>query len=283
MKKLLSALALSMLALTACKSNSSESPDLTPYQDDRGDVATRQTQDMMDVAVKFEEKIKVKEVIMSPLDPDAEAEQYLDEGSLAEYVISGSGVIVSNNKADNTSVILTAWHVCDRYPVGYKVDGWFSTLEVVDDEQIIVTNNMKRVKILEVLYRDKDTDVCAVRAGRAFEHAAKLAPRMPPRGAPVTVVGAPLGEWGKYLVSTSDGKYFGTTSFDIMLGIDSRDPTRMNDFAYYGFAGVGGFSGSGVFYKGKLIGLMTAGSWDYEHASYGPSLEDVKWAVEQSR
>ncbi len=259
---------------------------LSPYNDGEGDKEATYAQSLMRDTVKFEERLKIKitpsvDPIFVDLGDDSDGKP--PEPKVVDLVSSGSGIIISNNKEDNTSVIFTAWHVCDRYPVGFKVDGMGATLEVVGDEQLVITNDLREVKILEILYKDKETDVCAVKAAHAFKDHAEIATKMPPRGAIVAVVGAPQGSWGRDLVSMSDGRYFGKTTIQVKLGKSDTEPTFMIGFAYYGFAGVGGYSGSGVFYKGKLIGLMTAGSTEYEHACYGPTVDALIWAKSQTR
>lgn len=312
MKKLLIALS---IILTSCATTS---PRKTPYTDNRGDKDAAYAQSLMRNAVKFEERLRVKMIQpelpvlpVLPEDPDAPADPAdpedpdappADEAhkakkltelvrsadqegdqELEEFTVSGSGVIVSNNKKNNTSVILTAWHVCDRFPVGFKVEGLFDTIEVVEEDQVVIASNMQDVKITKVLYKDKKTDTCVVEANHAFDHDADLADKMPPRGAMAQVVGAPLGEWGKFLVSMSDGRYLGSTTIQVLAGITDTIPTHMPDFAYYSFAGAPGYSGSGVYYDGKLVGLMTAGSDGYEHASYGPSVDALEWALQQAK
>jgi hypothetical protein len=242
----------------------------TPYSDDRGDLDADYAQSIMRNAVKIEESITVRST------PYGGTAEDIEERKMSS---SGSGVIVATDEQKGTSKVLTAWHVCDRYPVGYKVEGLFSDLEVIKDTQEVISASNKRIKILSYLYRDKDSDICVIEIDHAFKYHAEFASEMPPRGAVVSVVGAPLGEWGKFMVSMQDGRYFGLTTIEVVAGIDDEEPTTMTDFAYYGFAGVGGYSGSGVYYKGKLIGLHTAGAGRYEHASYGPALDDITWAV----
>lgn len=248
----------------------------TPYEDDRGDRDARYAQSIMKNAVKFEETATV---LITPTIVGDDA----PTPKMTNMVSSGSGVVVSVNERAGTSNVLTAWHVCDRYPIGYRQEDIFATYEVIEDEQVVITPDQKRIEVLGVLYRDKATDVCMVKVKYVFASYAELATEMPPRGATVHVVGAPLGEWGNFLVSMAEGRFFGYTDIKVLVGLDDEDATDMPDFAYYGFAGVGGYSGSGVYYRGKLIGLHTAGANRYEHASYGPALDALKRAMREAK
>jgi S1-C subfamily serine protease len=263
MKKLLIALSLLLSSCAAVK---------TPYTDSRGDREAAYAQRLMNNAVKFEETVTVLITDFAEGAP-----------SIAGMKSSGSGVVVGVNEGEGTSTILTAWHVCDRYPVGLKQEDLFQSYEVIEDEQVVITPDQKRIPVLKVVYSSKAADTCMVKVKHVFASHAEFADQMPPRGAQVQVVGAPLGQWGDFLVSMAEGRFFGYTDIDVVAGIQDTSATHMEGFAYYGFAGVGGYSGSGIYYKGKLIGLHTAGSTRYEHASYGPALKELQRAVKEAK
>jgi hypothetical protein len=263
--------ALGLSACNACGGNMPETQ--TPYTNSKGDPDAEYAQSLMRNTVKFEEKLHVK--ISDDTDP-----KFSDE---FDATVAGSGVVIARDKDSALSAIATAWHVCDRYPVGYKESILWFHLEVVSDVQRVLTVDGQQLEIIDVLYQDKPTDVCVVEVAKHFDSEADIADEMPPIGAFVQVVGAPEGTWGKYNVAMQDGRYFGTMDIDVPLGRTADEkPTRLIDFGYYGFAGVGGYSGSGVYYKGKLIGLHTAGSNGYEHASFGPTILDLKRALKRA-
>lgn len=242
-----------------------------PYNDSRGDADAFYAQSLMSNTVLIRE------------DYWLEAEGLLAQTvSVSEpMTIVGSGVVVESNLKSKKSIVLTAWHVCSKLPVGYTATSTFGTVKVVRDEQYVQAIDSKRLNILKTLYLDKNSDTCVIEVDGFLPGKARLANEMPPRGALVDVVGAPEGKWGYYLAALQSGRYFGLTEIDIPFR-DDQSVTKMKDFAYYGFAGTKGFSGSGVYYKGRLIGLMTARSPNYEHASFGPSLKHIKQAMSKS-
>ncbi len=267
-------LVLILMALSACNTGCYTTIK-NVYNDTRGDADAEYIQPLMRTAVKVEDTLKVK---FTPNDVFAS----VSEGQETEVKQSGSGVVVAVSKRKGTSAILTAWHVCDTYEKGFKVNNLFGTLEVVEGVQNVITIEDKKIPVSKYLYRNKDRDVCLLEVKYEFDGAAKIATSMPPRGAYVDIVGSPMGIWDEYLVSSQSGRYFGTTDIEIIMGRDDKEPTKLKNFAYYGFAGVGGYSGSGIFYRGKLVGLLSAGSTRYEHAAYGPTFKDLQIALKVS-
>ncbi len=265
MKKLL--LVLMAVGLTSCATALAN----TPYDDSRGDPQAEYAQSLMKNAVKFEETISV----------EADPKMLGLPNITFDVRYVGSGVVVDRNDGNGKSLIMTAWHVCDHMVVGTTKEDKVATYKILKDKQQIITVTEEKLDF-RVLYRNKNTDTCVVETSHTFPSEAVLADQMPPRGAYVSVVGAPEGNWGEYLVSMEDGRYFGLTTIRVPLA-DDDEPTVMKDFAYYGTAGVGGYSGSAVYYRGELIGLHTAGSTDYEHASYGPPVNYLKDALEEAK
>lgn len=256
MKKLLLPL---FILLAACSCVSSTQ---TPYTNSKGDPDAEYAQNLMKSTVKFVEKITVV-----PVNPDGSV------GSEITGYSSGSGVVIDEDPKLGVSRIMTAWHVCNHRQVGDSIDTMFATLKITGDSPYITTIDGQDIDF-EVLVMDKAHDLCVVEVNHHFPGHATLASEMPPRGAFVSVVGAPEGNWGNYLVSMSDGRYLGLTEIDVSLG--EGKATHFTNYGYYGFAGVGGYSGSPIYYRGKLIGIMTAGSGNYEHACYGPTLDALK-------
>ncbi len=256
-----------LLVLTACSCTSGTQ---TPYNSNPRDPNAAYAQPLMDATVKFEEEITVAPLV----------DGVVDEAQVFTGYTSGSGVVIDKNVELGTSRILTAWHVCDHMEVGEEISEFFFTLKVLQDRQYVITVDGQQLDF-EVLHADRSTDICVVEVYHEFPSYAKLADEMPERGSYVAVVGAPEGNWGWYLASMSDGRYFGLTEIDVAM--DEKTTIHYTNYGYYGFAGVGGYSGSGIFYNGKLIGLMTAGSNGFEHAAYGPTLVAIRNALNKAK
>lgn len=273
MKKLL--LPLLLFVFSACQSNPNVNCCRTPYDDPRGDRDAAYSQAVMKNTVKIREDLTVQDV-SRPSSPDTP----VSEGTFDTW-FSGSGVVVKVDRVKEKSIILTAWHVCDSYSVGHTEVGLFATFKVVKESQVVVTVDNEELNF-DVVYRDKDSDICLISVDEVLPSAARLADAMPPRGSFVDVVGSPKGTWGNYLVSMSRGQYFGLISIDVVLGKEEEPATKFKNFAYYGFAGIGGYSGSGIYYRGELVGIHTAGDQEYEHASYGPTITTIKKALKKA-
>lgn len=247
----------------------------SPYTAPEGDADAAYIQPLMDSSVKIEETVKVK------FTPNSLGlELGLEEG-VDNFQVSGSGVVVESSSTANKSLVFTAWHVCDTYKIGHKAEDILGTYEVIESNQQVVTPAEEKIDIYKKAYLDKNTDTCVIIVKEYLPNHVDLADKMPPRGAFVDVVGAPEGNWGKYVVSSQRGRYQGLMNINVWLGNGDTKATSLKEFAYYGFAGVGGFSGSGIFYKGKLIGLHTAGSTRFEHSSFGPTVHQLKQAYKK--
>jgi len=186
---------------------------------------------------------------------------------------TGSGTVIAVRWDGKSSLILTAHHVCtNSYDVG----------DVVVYDRFVITSTVKKLVTFDgdemdvrVLHEDRDNDLCVMEADGKAGLVAPLTSYYPPLGASVYTAGAPSGQWGK-----------GTAN--IVMGIFSG--VVEEDISYSGYVGkkflqcsiptIGGMSGSSIYYRGKVIGVLVAGHTSYEHLMYGPGPGVTKKAVE---
>lgn len=182
-------------------------------------------------------------------DSDAiEAESLLDSTVVVKVtgpaVGFGSGVILHND--NEHSLVLTAGHVCIK-------DATF-TLETTKGQQF------PAVIILE----DPGNDLCVLLASDLMEPTADLAGELPPVGARITHAGAPTGSFGYHLGMVVDGRYAGLEQMGDNYYIAMSLPIAP------------GSSGGGVYYKGKLFGIVTMAAIPNANISWGIELDHIK-------
>lgn len=267
---------LSMLVLLSIVSCVKSFPK-DPYSEYGGDLDAAYAQFLMRNAVKFYSETTV-EVITNPVGALFNRKPGFHSG---KYFNTGSGVVVARDGIRRTSAVLTAWHVCDRKEIGVVSANFVMTSRIVKYSQVVLSIKNEKIPVKDILYTDKFHDLCVVEIGDYLPYEAALATKMPVKGAVVEVVGSPLGFWGEYLVSMQSGRYFGNINLSVALKPGEK-AIPLKGFSYYGFAGISGYSGSGVYYKGRLVGLMTMAHDDYEHSSFGPPLSTLKIALEKS-
>ena len=105
-------------------------------------------------------------------------------------------------------------------------------------------------------------DLSAIVADCIAGNATNLADELPPVGADVMVSGAALGYHPKGIFIVTEGKY---------MGIDGESKEEIITLP-----SAPGHSGSGIFYKGKVIGLLSKRTVAYEHITICVSLENAK-------
>jgi hypothetical protein len=180
---------------------------------------------------------------------------------------SGSGVIVGNiDKNKGQSLILTAAHVSS---ITREIELGIFKL-IVKDAAMSVQKLDGAFCNARPVVTDEQNDVGTILSDCKAGEVAELADELPPQGAMVQDVGAPLGFHPNDVFAIVDGRYQGLTDgFAPMVTLSV--PV------------VGGFSGSGLFYKGKVFGILTRGYDRFEHLSLGTSLEYLKNVVMESQ
>jgi len=175
---------------------------------------------------------------------------------------SGTGTVIALDEDVNESLILTASHVCvNAFSVGDLVNEGI----VLSIAKYIVTVDGRKLKA-RVLYRDIANDICAMETTGLAGEPAIVATSHPPRQAYLLTAGAPKGNWGADDVNVVYGFFSGINKSTIL---------GYSGFYHTSIPVTSGMSGSGVYYKGKLVAILTIANMDYPHLSWGPGIDKV--------
>jgi hypothetical protein len=179
--------------------------------------------------------------------------------------ILGSGAVVAaegDAGGAGRSLVLTADHVCapEAGPDIEFVPGAFA----------IQVRNFRGEKFdAEVLARNQIDDLCVLAvAGRASDPVS-VAPAAPPVGALVVHVGGPRGMFLQGLGVVSDARYAGT--------VPHTGAVR----AVLSGVAAPGSSGSGIFYKNRLVGIVVA-TLEAGHPVIGADLKAVRQILDNA-
>jgi hypothetical protein len=216
--------------------------------------------DAMKSTVKIYAKVKGhKKNIVSK--PGTEEMEEVDGG---EEVIRwvGSGVVVENDFDRNESLILSAAHV--------TLMGDKTSLHLEDDIHLFVAESITlTVETLdgtrceaEQLAANKKLDISAIKSKCIAGRAARLGNSLPPVGAFVMVSGAALGIHPPNIFIVTDGRY---------MGIDQESNEELITLPV-----AGGHSGSGIYYRGEVVGIVSKRTIGYEHITLCVTLQNAK-------
>ena len=223
-----------------------------------GDVSTAERQKIVSQAVFI-----VEDVVIADIE---RVETRIDRVSM------GSGVVIAIDEDTDSSLVLTAEHVCsDTYGVGEVV--YFGRALVISTEKHVVTADGERLRA-EVFYSDVANDICALEVSGIAGEPAEVGSFHPPRQALLLTAGAPNGHWGSGNINVVEG-YFSGIMLRPILG----------HMGYYQFSipVIGGMSGSGIYYRGQLVGIITIRSTRYGHIGWGPGINMVGPFIDQAR
>lgn len=178
----------------------------------------------------------------------------------------GSGVVVAYKVKKYyeidvpESLVVTAAHVCNVEPLVKTDKGLYSVYKYRFTVTTIEGDNLPAKPI----YMNSATDVCVLKVlGRAGD-AVQLADDMPPVGSRILFVGAPTGTFGIHAAVAMDGRFGGIENFGV------------TDYSVMSIASVGGCSGGGVFYKGKVFSLLLMNHRGDGNLSWGVTLNNLK-------
>jgi len=194
-----------------------------------------------------------------------------------ENASAGSGTVIDIDAISNTSLILTAEHVCTpAFTVGQVVDE--GKLIITSSEKSVITIDGTRLRNVEIVNKDFTNDICVIKVVGLAGYPAGVSVVEPPINATIYTAGAPTGTWNTGAANVVNGRYSGVRT----------KPIRIAWQSYYGFCQyslpiVGGMSGSAVYYKGVIVGILTIGTPRYEHLAWGPDLKSVAKIVKKSR
>lgn len=174
---------------------------------------------------------------------------------------TGSGVVVRNNFDKKESLILSVAHVTHPQQVSLEMDEsgmYFFKIDKI--EMFVETLDGNKCSAFQMA-GNREQDVSVIKSSCIAGVAADLADQAPPVGANVMISGAALGYHPMNIFIVTDGRY---------MGLDENNEEIVT------LPSAPGHSGSGLFYKGKVIGLLSKRTIAYEHISICVSLENAK-------
>lgn len=166
---------------------------------------------------------------------------------------SGSGTLVSKGQVGvvKGALVLTANHVCVEEDV--EIQGF--KLPVVD-LMLSITDGLGNEFEAFPIIQDEDNDLCLLEViGEVAADPAEIMLGLPEKQEHVQYAGAPAGIWiNDQTAMVLDGRYAG------------KD--KKSKFLLYTCATVGGASGSGLFYRGRLFGVVVRVNRNFHHAGF---------------
>jgi hypothetical protein len=192
-----------------------------------------------------------------------DSDEFIEEdGGVEKISWSGSGVVVENDSDRNESLILSAAHVTtigEKKSLHFEEDLHFFVPESIS----LTVETLDGTKcIAEPLIANEKADVSAVISKCIAGTPARMAKELPPVGAFVMVSGAALGFHPPGIFIVTDGRYMG-------INVETNEEVLTLPI-------VGGHSGSAVFYKGEIFGIVSKRMVRFEHTSLCVSLDTTK-------
>ncbi|MHB8407957.1 MAG: S1 family peptidase [Acidiferrobacterales bacterium] len=187
-------------------------------------------------------------------------------------VNSGTGVVVKKRKLkDGTvqSMILTAAHVAE---LGTPHENGKELKLIGPPVQGGIALNGDSCA-LKKIYVDPKADVGLLIAGCDLGEPVDLADDLPGAGARVTSAGCPEGICPPWSTPFFDGR------MDGIAPRPSRDEKDMVIDVLVSIPVFPGMSGSGIFYRGRLFGLIAERTQEFPDLAFGPTLLDIQRAL----
>ena len=169
--------------------------------------------------------------------------------------MDGSGFVVATDGHRKLSLVMTAAHVAlvnDQVAVGYAATVVVKTL---DDRSCTAAQWVV----------DVEHDIVILLVDCVAGNPVTFATTLPPQGATVSFSGAPMGLHPRGVFWVTEGRYLGIyNDGDVAFSVPSHD----------------GGSGSGIFYRGRVIGMFHRRDSIFEEATFGVSLEWLRQAMD---
>jgi hypothetical protein len=259
------------LGMSACSVSCANGTVFPKHWDSTSDVEALYAEELLDHTVKIE----------ADFDIDARffpgTHNPFPDGGLKKGGWVGSGFVtdVQRKGSDVYSLVMTAEHVCH---IPDQVQSPFGSFEVTGKKLTVLTITGEKL-FAKVLYADHDVDVCVISIVGLAGTPVRIAHELPPVGAIIHHAGAPVGTYGRHLGIVNDGRYAGLE--DVTLGEEDGEK-NVQRFAVITNNGNGGSSGGGVYYKGRLFGVLVR-STSSGHPTWCVNLENVTIALMKGR
>jgi hypothetical protein len=184
-----------------------------------------------------------------------------------EFGSTGTGTVVAVDVDDESSLVLTAGHVCD---VEQEMMSPFGMLKLSESSMSIITFRGTRLEAFP-LVSSMSPDVCVLYVKGIAGPIVEIATELPPLGSAVMNAACPLGFKGDKTLHVSTGLYEGVLVEEVNKYVMSSVPIAP------------GSSGSALVYEGKIIGVIVMGTPRFQHLAISIHLEDVIDAVKLAR
>ena len=189
-----------------------------------------------------------------------------NEDEKIEMSWSGSGVVVRNDYNRKQSLLLSVHHVTHPEPLMLRIDEKGIYIVKVESLKLQIETLDGTMCEANPIAGNFKQDLSVISSKCIAGEAVQLADELPPVGANVMISGAALGFHPKGIFIVTDGRF---------MGIDEESGEEVITLP-----SAPGHSGSGVFYKGKIIGLLSKRTIHYEHISLCVSLENARTLLE---
>jgi len=232
--------------------------------DDWPDKRARFRAEIIEHTVKISENIKYKDISGNE--------------SVVEDATSGSGSVVAVDEDRNKSLVLTASHVCeDGFSKGDILNLFIGSIMISHSEKKIIALSGKAYDA-RVVFDNPVDDVCIMEADGIVGTPAVIGAGLTEknRGARVYTAGAPAGIWDEGVTNVEEGLFAGFRK----TAICRRDRCLKN-YLQFSIPLVGGMSGSGIYYKGEIVSIVTTGTGQYEHVGWGPGINPIKESFDE--
>lgn len=238
--------------------------------DTKGDGNASYVQSLMRGTVRVE---RVALVNITMEDGSTKIQDVGGFGSGTVIDVRKDGVDKETGKVMYESLVTTAGHVCHKELAVTKeemLENHVASLKMLPEIFLVKTIDGDDL-VGRPIYLDEDHDVCVIDVHGKAGEPQQVATSLPPEGAIATYVGAPSAVFGHHMAVTVDGHYCGN-----VLG-------KGEEWLVLSNPAQPGASGSGVFYNGKMFGILVMINAEYGHISYAVPLEYVQTAISEAR
>jgi S1-C subfamily serine protease len=232
--------------------------------DPMGDDDAVQAQKLMRQTVQVDH-------IMTTLVPDPEKKEL----RAVKMGATGSGVVVAVKKDE--SLVLTAAHVCKSQETikVHPAENVEIELPVLGESFMVWTIDLGRLPAIPQVI-DEANDVCVLRVIGVAGEVARIGDHEPPIGARVIHLGSPRGILNLHRAFISEGRVMGIQR----MSNDPEDTTYLQTLA---LPSDHGSSGGGVFYRGRVIGVISRVREEFKEISLATPLEPIKAAIKKAK
>tara|TARA_A100001015_G_scaffold8333_1_gene10241 strand:+ start:1438 stop:2097 length:660 start_codon:yes stop_codon:yes gene_type:complete len=166
-----------------------------------------------------------------------------------EASVTGTGVTITSSVKQDSSVILTAGHIC-----------WFAKDPLVVDSTVVVFNKAGDLHYAAITAISKNFDLCTLEVSTPLP-AATIATKSPESGDRVYYSGYPTGYYLPNVLSHFDG---------YMAGVDAAGDHL------YNVPATGGSSGSPVYNsRGEITGIVSAVMIEFEEMTFATGNKNI--------